>query len=149
MTESLSQVSLCLPSSGSFPSVMLQVASYTDVLIACHAIFAPFVEVERLGDEPQEHLCRTLYCRCMEALLTQGATINYIHFILDTFLQTILPTLYRQICRHIEIVCLPCNDLLIMHSCELILTMLLHRLVLLETLVGHQGISGLSISTGW
>lgn len=29
--------------------------------------------------------------------------------------------------------------------CELILTMLLHRLVLLETLVGHQGISGLSV----
>ena len=32
--------------------------------------------------------------------------------------------------------------------CELILTMLLHRLVLLETLAGHQGISGLSVTTG-
>ena len=31
---------------------------------------------------------------------------------------------------------------------ELILTMLLHKHVLLETLAGHQGTSGLSVSTG-
>lgn len=46
----------------------------------------------------------------------------------------------KSLCSH------ACN--IFHHICELILTMLLHRLVLLETLAGHQGISGLSVSTG-